>query len=99
MAAATIADYGDVVLAEYTRAFNENDVTYYRPLYQRTLTALNQFPLYSTGDAAFDEDDMARHGGIEARPLNQHGHPTFKRDTDGIPLCASGTADATQIPV
>jgi hypothetical protein len=33
---------------------------------------------------------MARHGGIAAVPLNQHGHPTFKRDTDGVPLCPMG---------
>jgi hypothetical protein len=30
VAAAITADYGDVVLAEYTQPFNENDVTYYR---------------------------------------------------------------------
>jgi hypothetical protein len=92
--AATVQDYGDVVLAEYTQAFNENDITYYRPLYQKTVTALGHFPLHSTGDAAYDAwyvyDDMARHGGIAAIPLNQHGHPTSKRDTDGVPLCSKG---------
>ena len=91
VAAATVADYGDVVLAEHTLPFNENDITHYRPLYQKTVTALGHFPLHSTGDAAYDAwfvyDDMARHGGIAAVPLNQHGHPTFKRDTDGVPLC------------
>jgi hypothetical protein len=58
------------------------------------VNALNDFPLHSTGDAAFDAwyvyDDMARHGGIAAVPLNQHGHPTFKRDIDGVPLCPMG---------
>jgi hypothetical protein len=54
VAAATVADYGDVVLAEYTQPFNEGDVTYYRPLYQKTVVSLNHFPLYTTGDAAFD---------------------------------------------
>ena len=94
VAAATVADYGDVVLAEHTLPFNENDITYYRPLYQKTVTALGHFPLHSTGDAAFDAwyvyDDMARHGGIAAVPLNQHGHPKFERDTDGVPLCPKG---------
>jgi hypothetical protein len=94
VAAATIADYGDVVLAEYTQSFNETDVTYYRPLYHQTVVAPNNFPIHTTGDAAFDAwyvyDDMARHGGIAAVPLNQHGHPTFKRDTDGVPLCPMG---------
>jgi hypothetical protein len=94
VAAATVADYGDVVLAEYTQPFNENDITYYRPLYQKILNVLNNFPTYTTADAAYDAwyvyDDMARHGGIAAVPLNQHGHPTFTRDTDGVPLCPMG---------
>ncbi len=94
VAAATVADYGDVVLAEYTQPFNENDVTYYRPLYHQAVIALNQFPQYTTADAAFDAwyvyDDAARHGGIAAIPLNQHGHPKYQRDTDGTPLCPKG---------
>jgi len=94
VAAATVADYGDVVLAEYTQPFNENDVTYYRPLYHQTVMALNQFPWYITADAAFDAwyiyDDAARHGGIAAIPLNQHGHPKYQRDPDGTPLCPLG---------
>lgn len=32
--AALTADYGDVVLAEYTQPFNEGDITYYLPLYR-----------------------------------------------------------------
>jgi hypothetical protein len=91
VAAATTADYGDVVLAEYTQPFNANDVTYYRPLYHRTVLALNHFPTYLTADAAFDAwyvyQDGLRLGGIAAVPLNQHGHPTYERDTDGTPLC------------
>lgn len=94
VAAATVAGYGDVVLAEYTQPFNENDVTYYRPLYHQAVVALNQFPQYTTADAAFDAwyvyDDAARHGGIAAVPLNGHGHPKSQRDTDGTPLCPKG---------
>ena len=96
VAAATTADYGDVVLAEHTLPFNENDVTYYRPLYQKTVVALNQYPRYTTADAAYDAwyiyDDMARLGSIAAIPLNQHGHPTFQRDTDGVPFCPKDCA-------
>jgi hypothetical protein len=92
--AAITADYGDVVLAEYTQPFNENDVTYYRPLYQRALVALNQFPTHVTADAAFDAwyvyESCVHHAGIAAVPLNQHGHPIFERDADGIPLCPKG---------
>jgi hypothetical protein len=91
VAAATVADYGDVVLAEHTQPFNENDITYYRPLYHQTVLALNQFPQHITADAAFDAwyvyDDAARHGGIAAVPLNGHGHPKSHRDPDGTPLC------------
>lgn len=94
VAAATVADYGDVVLAEYTQPFNQNDIIFYRPLYQKAVIALNRFPTHSTADAAYDAwyvyDDMARHGGIAAVPLNQHGHPSFERDCDGVPLCPKG---------
>jgi hypothetical protein len=54
VAAATSADYGDVVLAEYTQPFNEADVTSFRPLYQRVVRALEQYPTHLTADAAFD---------------------------------------------
>ncbi len=94
VAAATIPPYGDVVLAEYTQPFNENDVTYYRPLYQRAVVALGFYPTHVTADAAFDAwyvyECAARHGGIGAVPLNQHGHPVFERDADGTPLCPLG---------
>ena len=91
VAAATTPDYGDVVLAEFTQPFNQNDVTYYRPLSQRTVLALDHFPTYLTADAAFDAwyvyQDADRVGGIAAVPLNQHGHPPYERDIDGVPLC------------
>ena len=93
VAAATTADYGDVVLAEYTQPFNQGDVTYFRPLYQRVLVALSQFPTHVTADAAFDAwyvyETAARHGGIGAVPLNEH-HRGLRRDPDGTPLCAKG---------
>lgn len=44
---AITADYGDVVLAEYTQPFNEGDITYYRTLYQKTVNTLNHFPQIS----------------------------------------------------
>jgi hypothetical protein len=94
VAAATTADYGDVVLAEYTQPFNENDITFFRPLYQQTVVALNQFPTNITADAAFDAwfvyNAVAHRGGMAAVPLNQHGHPVYERDTDGVPLCPKG---------
>lgn len=94
VAAATDPVYGDVLLAEKTLPFNEADVTYYRPLYQRTVVATNQFPTHVTGDAAFDYwyiyETVAHRGGIAAIPLNSHGHDPVPRDPDGIPYCSAG---------
>ncbi|EFH90034.1 transposase [Ktedonobacter racemifer] len=94
VAAATTPDYGDVVLAEYTQPFNEGDVTYFRPLYQRAAVALQAFPTHVTADAAFDAwyvyEAAARHGGIGAIPKNGHGHPEMVRDPDAVPRCAKG---------
>jgi hypothetical protein len=94
VAAATTPEYGDVVLAEYTQPFNETDITYYRPLHLQAVAALNRYPIYLTADAAFDawyvHEDAVRHGGIAAVPLNQHGHPVYQRDADGVPLCPMG---------
>ncbi len=92
--AATTADYGDVVLAEYTQPFNEGDVTYFRPLYQQAVIALDQYPTHVTADAAFDAwyvyETAARHGGIGAVPLNQHSHTSSGRAADGTPRCEQG---------
>jgi hypothetical protein len=94
VAAATTAAYGDVVLAETTSPFNENDITHFESLYQQTTLALGHFPTHLTADAAFDGwyvyHKAALHGGIAAIPLNQHGHPTFPRTTDGTPVCLKG---------
>lgn len=94
VAAATVPDYGDVVLAEYTQPFNENDVTYFRPLYHQAVIALNQYPTHVTADAAFDAwyvyECAARQSGIGAVPLNGHGHPDTTRDVDAVPICRKG---------
>ncbi len=94
VAAATTPDYGDVVLAEYTQPFNETDITYFRPLYQQTAVALNQFPTHIAADAAYDAwyvyECATRHGGIAAVPLNQHSKTPFARLADGTPQCPIG---------
>jgi hypothetical protein len=94
VAACTDPVYGDVVLAEYTLPFNEADVTYFRPLSQRTVVATNQLPTYVTADAAFDfcyvYETVAHRGGIAAIPLNSHGHEEVPRDPDGTPRCSAG---------
>jgi len=94
VAAATTPDYGDAVLAENTLTFNEGDVTYYRPLYLRTVVTLDQFPIHVTADAAFDfwyvYESVAHREGIAAIPLNSHGHDEVPRDPDGTPYCWAG---------
>ncbi|MGH2507082.1 MAG: transposase [Ktedonobacteraceae bacterium] len=94
VAVSTIAEYGTVVLAEYTQPFNETDITYFRPLYHQAALALNQFPTNLAADAAYDAwyvyEAAARHGGIAAVPLNQHSKTPFARQADGTPLCPIG---------
>jgi hypothetical protein len=94
VAAATIGGYGDVVLAEYTRPFNEGDITYYLPLYCQAVSNLGSFPKNVTADAAYDAwyvyQTCAFHGGIAAVPINEHGHKNLRRDTDGTPICEKG---------
>ncbi len=94
VAAATIAGYGDVVIAEHTLPFNEADVTYYLPLFLRSVLALDQFPIHITADAAFDfcyvSETVAHRQGIGAIPLNSHGHEEVPLDPDGTPRCSAG---------
>jgi hypothetical protein len=63
-------------------------------LYRQAVAVLGQFPTYITADAAYDAwyvyQTGVYHGGIAAIPLNQHGHPTFERDPDGVPHCPKG---------
>jgi len=94
VAAATDPVYGDVVLAEFTLPFNEGGVTYYRPLFQRAVVALDQFPTHVTADAAYDcwyvYEKVAHRQGIAAIPLNSYGHEAVPRDPDGTPYCWAG---------
>jgi hypothetical protein len=94
VAASTDPVYGDVVLAEYTLPFNRADVTHFRPLYQRAVVALDQYPTYVTADAAYDYwyvyETVAHRQGIAAIPLNNHGHEEVPHDPDGTPYCSKG---------
>jgi hypothetical protein len=101
VASATVAGYGDVVLAEYTQPFNENDVSYFVPLYIRAVAALGGFPTHITADAAFDTwyayQTVAPRGGIAAIPLNSHGHPESHSDPDGSMSGTKGKSSGTLI--
>lgn len=94
VASAYVAGYGEVVMAENTLTFNEGDITYFVPLYIRTVAVLGFFPTHLTADAAFDAwyvyEVMAHRHGIAAIPLNTHGHPESRRAPDGVPLCEKG---------
>jgi hypothetical protein len=94
VASCTDPVYGDVVLAEVTQPFNENDISYFVPLYLQSVANGGQFPSNITADAAFDAwyvyQTVAPRGGIAAIALNTHGHPDSQRDRDGLPLCAKG---------
>ncbi len=94
VAACTDPVYGDVVVADFTRPFNEGDVTYFRPLYRHTVLTFDAYPTNITADAAFDAwyvyQGAALHGGIGAVPLNQHAHPLYERAADGTPICPKG---------
>jgi hypothetical protein len=94
VASAIVAGYGDIILAEYTLPFNENDITHFFPLYLQTILHLGDFPHNIAADAAFDawyvyETVVHRHG-IPAIAFNSHGHPESRRDPDGVPLCPTG---------
>ncbi len=94
VASAITSGYGDVVLAEYTLPFNEGDVTYFKPLYLQAVAMLGRIPTHITADAAFDAwyvyECTVHHSGMAAIPLNQHAHPVFTRDADGVPRCPKG---------
>jgi hypothetical protein len=94
VAASTDPVYGDVVLADDTLPFNENDVNYFLPLYVQTVAMLSAFPTHIAADAAYDAwyvyQTCAPRGGIAAVPLNHHAHPLYERDADGTPLCPKG---------
>jgi len=92
--AATSSKYGDGVLAEYTQPFNETDVTYFEPLYERVVGNLGFRPSNFTADAAFDAwhvyQPFAEVGGLVAIPLNLRGHSEPQLGPGGFHLCPAG---------
>ena len=92
--AATNPRYGDVVLAEFTQTFNETDVSYFKPLQQRTVETLTFHPTNLAADAAYDAwyvyQPFAKRGGMAAIPLNPRGHPVPQLGPNDIHLCPRG---------
>jgi hypothetical protein len=94
VAASIVAEYGAVVLAEYTQPFHKNDITYFHPLYHQAVLAMGHFPTNLAADAAYDAwyvyEAAARHGGMAAVPLRHSPKKAFERLPDGTPLCPLG---------
>jgi len=93
IATATHPTTGDVVLAEFTQPFNQQDVTWAAPLLAQVERTLGQPPTNLAADAAFDAwhvyDPVARQGGIAAIAPNLRGQPPQSPDL-GPPRCARG---------
>jgi Transposase DDE domain len=102
VASATDRWYGDVVLAEWTQPFNEQDVTYYHPLHRQATATLGAPPPNVTADAAFDAwhvyQTCTQGDGIAAIPLNLRGQAPPDRDPQGRPRCAKGLAMVPRHP-
>jgi Transposase DDE domain len=94
LVSATARAYGDVVLAELTQPFDQQDLSYYHPLYQQVTATLGHRPTNVAADAAFDAwhvyQTCAEQDGIAAIPLNLRGQALPDRLPDGTPRCAEG---------
>lgn len=91
------ADWGEVVLAEYTQTFNESDVSYFYPLMNTAEGRLGFRPSHGAFDKAYDAHYVYNHfdevGGFAAVPYRASGgHPKREFDEAGLPLCAAGLA-------
>ena len=110
VASATDPWYGDVVLAEWTQAFNDQDVTYFHPLYRQAVADPGQPTDQRGGRAAFDawhvyqtcaaHEGNRRHPAQPARP--GAARPRRRRSTalrlgpdDGPDATSSTTRTAT----
>ncbi len=98
LVAATGPVYGDVVLAEHTQPFNQDDSSYYHPLHRQASATLGRPPTNVAADAAFDAwhiyQTCAERGGGAAIPLNTRGPPAPRLGPNGRHLCPRGLAMA-----
>jgi hypothetical protein len=95
--ASIIPGWGEVVLAERTRPFNESDISYFWPLMHQTERRLGRPPRFGAWDAAFDAFYVYEYfhaaGGFAAVPLvHREKTPRRQFNPDGQPLCAAGLA-------
>jgi hypothetical protein len=95
--AAKVPEWGEIVLAELTRPFDESDVSYFFPLMTTTEKRLGFKPTFGAFDAAFDAFYVYEYfynaGGFAAVPFSERGgHASRQFTEDGLPLCAAGLA-------
>ncbi len=86
--------FGEVVLAEETRPFNQHDSQYGLPLLRQTRERLGRGPKRCSADSAYDAWYMYEYidagGGTAYIPLNTHGAPLPSFGENGRHLCADG---------
>lgn len=92
--ATKVTGWGEVVLAERTRPFNESDISYFFPLMADTERRLGRKPRYGAWDTAYDAhyvyDYFDAAGGFAAVPFNPGPRGAGRRFApDGRPLCAA----------
>lgn len=92
-----LPDGTEVVLAERTRPFNEDDITHFFPLMQQVEARLGRRPRYGSWDCAFDAHYVYEYfhqaGGFAAVPLNRGKRGANRQFApNGAPLCAAGLA-------
>jgi hypothetical protein len=96
VAATKVPDWGEFVLAEWTRPFNHSDISYFFPLLDRVEQRLGFKPPYGTMDKAYDAwyvyDYFHHAGGFAAIPLAKRGDPNRQFDEAGLPFCPAGLA-------
>jgi hypothetical protein len=93
----SLPDGTEVVLAERTRPFNQDDITYFFPLMQQVEQRLGRRPRYGSWDCAFDAhyvyDYFHQAGGFAAVPLNRGKRGAGRQFApNGAPLCAASLA-------
>ncbi len=97
VAVTKVGDWGEVVLAERTRPFNESDISYFLPLMDATERRLGKRPKYGAWDTAYDAfyvyEYFHQAGGFAAVPRNVGRRGSDRHfSEEGLPLCAAGLA-------
>lgn len=97
--ATKVTDWGEIVLAEVTQAFDRSDVSYFKPLMERVEQRLGFRPRFGAFDAAFDAFYVyeyfadAEPPGFAAVPFVERGRKTNRQfNPQGLPLCKAGLA-------